>query len=74
MHCAAAFVISSDLTEVVLFGGTDKKSTELSDTTILRMGEFCNEDANLYYYLLLEIKYFIILYFNFPVNSILLLY
>ncbi len=39
-HCAAAFVISSELTEVVLFGGNDQYKRCLSDTTILRIGEF----------------------------------
>ena len=51
-HCAAAFVISSELTEVVLFGGADQHTEvvlfggadqhnrDLSNTTILRIGEF----------------------------------
>ncbi len=39
-HCAAAFVISSELTEIMLFGGDDQRNCHLSDTTILRMGEF----------------------------------
>ncbi len=40
-HCAAAFIISSELTEVVLFGGVDQRNRFLSDTTILlRIGEF----------------------------------
>ncbi len=39
-HCAAAFVISSELTEVGLFGGYDRHNCHLSDTTILRIGEF----------------------------------
>ncbi len=39
-HCAAAFVISSELTEVVLFGGLDQHNRYLSETTIIRIGEF----------------------------------
>ncbi len=38
-HCAAAFVISSEFTEVVLFGGDEELNCHLSDTTILRIGE-----------------------------------
>ncbi len=39
-HCAAAFVISSELTEVVLFGGKMNIIKTISDTTLLRIGEF----------------------------------
>ncbi len=39
-HYAAAFVISSELTEIVIFGGRDQLSHMLSDTTILRLSKF----------------------------------
>ncbi len=39
-HCAAAFVISSELTEIVIFGGYDEHDHRLSDTTILRLSKF----------------------------------
>ncbi len=39
-HCAAAFVISSELTEIVIFGGYDQPNHRLSDTTILRLSKF----------------------------------
>ncbi len=48
-HCATAFVISSELTEVVLFGGNDQRNHHLSDTTTLRIGEFT--DFNIIYFL-----------------------
>ena len=39
-HCAAAFVISSELREIVIFGGRDQHKHLLSDTTILRLSKF----------------------------------
>ncbi len=39
-HSAAAFVISSELTEIVIFGGYDQDKQYLSDTTILRFSKF----------------------------------
>ncbi len=39
-HCAAAFVISSGLTETVIFGGYDQHNHKLSDTTILGLSKF----------------------------------
>ncbi len=39
-HSAAAFVVSSKLTEVVLFGGYNQVFNRLLDTTILRLGKF----------------------------------
>ncbi len=39
-HCAAAFVISSELTEIVIFGGRDQHKHIFSDTTILRLSKF----------------------------------
>ncbi len=36
-HRGAAFVISSELTEIVIFGGRDQHKHILSDTTILRL-------------------------------------
>ncbi len=39
-HCAAAFVISSELTEIVIFGGHHQHDHILSDTTILRLSKF----------------------------------
>ncbi len=39
-HSAAAFVISSELTEIVIFGGSDQHYHMLSDTTILRLSKF----------------------------------
>ncbi len=39
-HRAAAFVISFELTEIVIFGGSDQHKLFLSDTTILRLSKF----------------------------------
>ncbi len=39
-HCAASFVIYSELIELVLFGGFTEKLDTVSDTTILRLGKF----------------------------------
>ncbi len=39
-NSAAAFVISSELTEIVIFGGYDQHEHLLSDTTILRLSKF----------------------------------
>ncbi len=39
-HRVAAFVISSELTEIVIFGGYDQHKHFLSDTTILRLSKF----------------------------------
>ncbi len=41
-HRAAAFVISSELTEIVIFGGDNQHELLLSDTTILRLSKFYN--------------------------------
>jgi len=42
-HCAAAFVVSSELIEVVVFGGYNEYKETLSDTLILRLGKLCNK-------------------------------
>ncbi len=39
-HRATAFDISSELTEIVIFGGRDQHNHILSDTTILRLSKF----------------------------------
>ena len=42
-HCAAAYRLSSGITEIVIFGGSTKHPTStidfLADTTVLRFGE-----------------------------------
>ncbi len=45
-HCAATFVISSVLTEIVMFGGRDQHNHRLSDTTILRLSKFYENKKN----------------------------
>ena len=38
-HKAAALTVKSDCVEVILFGGCDKHSSIMAETTIFRFGE-----------------------------------
>ena len=40
MHSATAVTFVKGLTEVTLFGGKDENGDMLSDTTVLRFGEY----------------------------------
>ena len=40
-HSATAFTISQEITEVVIFGGMGGNGNALSDTTVVRFGEWC---------------------------------
>ena len=39
-HCAGALVLSSRLTEVIIFGGRDSNYRNLAATIVLRFGEY----------------------------------
>ena len=39
-HSAGALVLSSSLTEVIIFGGMDRLNRHLAATTVLRFGEY----------------------------------
>ena len=43
-HCAAAYSLSSGITEIVIFGGTTRYPANsgdfIADTTVLRFGEY----------------------------------
>ena len=39
-HCAGALVLSSRLTEVIIFGGRDRDYGHLAATTVLRFGKY----------------------------------
>ena len=54
-HCVGAIVLSSRLTEVIIFGGCDYNN-DIAATTVLRFGEYtllkCSTYSRVYYHML----------------------
>ena len=60
-HCAAAYSLSSGITEIVIFGGTSiypaNTDNFTADTTVLRFGECYICLCSLYNFIYNEMKY-----------------
>ena len=40
-HIAATVLVTEDVSEVVLFGGVNRVGSNISETTIIRLGKLC---------------------------------